>query len=549
MIRRVLRLIGPERGWIVLAAVLAALTTGSGIGLIATAAYLISRAAIVESTAALGIAITWVRLFAVLRATSRYAERYVGHLGTFRIVTRLRTWVFRSLVPLGPAVLDDRRRGDLLTAVSDDVDELQDFYLRVAVPPLAAVVTTAIAAGVLGVLDMRLGVTMLGFLVVVGVVVPGLNRLAGRRAAVDAVDEHARIRSELVEGTAGLRELVVNGADDQWIERIAGLDQRLVRHQRRLAGVRGATNAAVAALGLGAALALLAIAVDAARRGSLDPVMLAIVPLVAITAVDAVAPLTSAAEHLERARAAARRIFALTDAPPEISEPSTRREPVGAELDIDALTFAYPDDPPVLDRARLRVDAGSTVVITGPSGAGKSTLASLLMRLREYRSGSITLGGADLHELTSSTVRQHVALVAQHDHLFDTTIRDNLLLGDQDADDEQLAEALRVVGLDGWVASLPAGLATRVGEHGDRLSGGERQRLMIARAVLRNADVLILDEATAHLDPPTERALFRRLRAHRSGRTMIVITHDATAVEDADQIVELVDGRLTPAIG
>ena len=151
MIRRVLRLIGPERGWIMLAAVLAALTTGSGIGLIATAAFLISRAAIVESTATLGIAITWVRLFAVLRATSRYAERYVGHLGTFRIVTRLRTWVFRSLVPLGPAVLDDRRRGDLLTAVSDDVDELQDFYLRVAVPPLAAVVTTAIAGGMLGV--------------------------------------------------------------------------------------------------------------------------------------------------------------------------------------------------------------------------------------------------------------------------------------------------------------------------------------------------------------------------------------------------------------
>jgi len=549
VIRRVLRLIGPERGWIVLAAVLAAVTTGSGIGLIATAAYLISRAAIVESTAALGIAITWVRLFAVLRATSRYAERYVGHLGTFRIVTRLRTWVFRSLVPLGPAVLDDRRRGDLLTAVSDDVDELQDFYLRVAVPPLAAVVTTAIAAGVLGVLDVRLGVTLLGFLVVVGVVVPALNRLAGRRAAVDVVDEHARVRSELVEGTAGLRELVVNGADDQWIERIAGLDQQLVRHQRRLAGVRGATNAALAALGLGAALVLLAIAVDAARRGSLDPVMLAIVPLVAITAVDAVAPLTSAAEHLERARAAARRIFALTDAPPEISEPSTRREPVGAELDIDALTFAHHDDPPVLDRARLRVDAGSTVVITGPSGAGKSTLASLLMRFREYRSGSITLGGADLHERTSSTVRQHMALVAQHDHLFDTTIRDNLLLGDQDADDDELADALKVVGLDEWVASLPAGLATRVGEHGDRLSGGERQRLMIARAVLRDADVLILDEATAHLDPPAERALFRRLRAHRSGRTMIVITHDATAVEDADQIVELVDGRLTPAIG
>ena len=545
MIRRVLRLIGPERGWIVLAALLAAVTTGSGIGLIATAAYLISRAAVVESTAALGIAITWVRLFAVLRATARYAERYVGHLGTFRIVTRIRTWVFRSLAPLGPAVLDDRRRGDLLTALSDDVDELQDFYLRVAVPPLAAVVTTAIAAGVLGMLDVRLGVVLFGFLIVCGVVVPVLNRLAGKRAAIAVVDDHARVRADLVEGTGGLRELVVNGAEARWIEQVAEHDRRLVHHQLRLARVRGATTAALAALSTGGALVLLAIAIDAARGGSLDPVLLAIVPLVAIAAVEAVAPMTSAAEHLERARAAAGRIFGLTDAPPEIVEPVSPKRITGADLDIDGLTFTYDDGPSVLHDARLSVPAGSTVVITGPSGAGKSTLASLLMRFREYRNGSITIGGTELHDVATDVIRDHVALVAQHDHLFDTTIRDNLLLGDQDADDDRMSEALRLVGLDEWMRSLPRGLATRVGEHGDRLSGGERQRLMIARAVLRDADVLILDEATAHLDPPAERALFRRLRAFRAGRTTIVVTHDASAVGDADQVLELVDGRLS----
>ncbi len=549
MIRRVLRLIGPERGWIVLAALLAAVTTGSGIGLIATAAYLLSRAAVVGSTAALGLAITWVRLFAVLRATARYAERYVGHLGTFRIVTRIRTWVFRSLAPLGPAVLDDRRRGDLLTALSDDVDEMQDFYLRVAVPPLAAIVTTTIAAGVLGLLDVRLGLTLLGFLLVVGVVVPVLNRLAARRAAGRVVTDHARLRAELVEGTTGLRELVAYGAGDAWIARVAELDGLLIGHQRRLARVRAATNATLAALTAGGAIVTLALAIGTVRNGSLDPVLLAIVPLVAIAAVEAVAPLTSAAEHLERTRAAAARIFDLTDAPPEITEPLDPDDPAGSEVDISALTFAYGDHPPVLRDAQLRLEPGSTVVITGPSGAGKSTLASLLLRFREYHDGSIRLGGAELHDLATPIVRQHTTLVAQHDHLFDTTVRDNLLLGDQDADDEQLTEALSVVGLDGWVASLPAGLATRVGEHGDRLSGGERQRLMIARAVLRDADVLILDEATAHLDGPAERELFQRLRAHRAGRSMVVITHDPSAVVGADQIVELVDGRLTSVDG
>jgi thiol reductant ABC exporter CydC subunit len=548
VIGRILRLVGPERRWLVLAALLAAATSASGVALVGSASALISRSELVTTTATLGVAITFVRLFAAVRATARYGERYVGHLGTFRITTRVRTWVFDSIAPLGPAVLDDRRRGDVLSRLADDVDELQDFYLRVAVPPLAAGATAALAVIALGVLHWSAGLLLALTLAIVGLLVPVLARRAGRAAASHVITDRAAVRAELAEQLAGIDELCVAGATDGLVERVAALDQRLVDDQTRLDGVRGAITATIGLLGLGSAAAALALGASLVERGRLDGVVLAVLPLVALTAVEAVAPVTLAAEHLGRTRSAAARVFAITDQSPSVQDPSHPVCLSGGSLTVRDLTFRYsPDGPVVLDGVDLELPAGTVAVLTGPSGSGKSTIADLLVRFRDYRDGSIRLGGADLHDVSVAAVRDRVALVAQRDHLFDTTVRDNLLLADPDASESRLLEVLDATGLTQLVRTLPNGLGERVGEDGRRLSGGERQRLLVARALLRNADVLVLDEATAHLDPPSERELLERVLADRAGRTTLIVTHHREQLVPVDVVLTLQDGRITSA--
>ncbi len=550
MIRRLLRLAGPERRRLVLVVALAALTAVAGVALVGSAGWLISRSALVSTTAALGLAITWVRLCAAVRAAARYAERYVGHLATFRVTTRIRTWVFRSLAPVGPALFEERRRGEVLTGLADDVDELQDFYLRVAVPPLAAAATAALAVAALGALDPAAGLLLAALLVVAGIAVPLVARRAVRTNAARVVTDRAALGAELTGGLAGLDELVVAGAERAWAAQVADLDERLGRSRRRLASARGAVAGITATLGVLSASAALALGAELVQRGRLDGVALAVLPLVAVAAVEAVAPVALAAEHLQRTRAAAGRLFDLTDRPPAVTDPGSPAPPENGALEVRGLTFRHtPDGPAVLHDADLDLPMGTVAALTGASGAGKSTLADLLLRFRDHHHGTIRLGGVELHRAATAEVRRRVALVAQHDHVFDSTVRDNLLLADPDATDDRLHDALAVVGLDTFVRDLPLGLDEPVGPDGDHLSGGERQRLLVARAVLRDADLLVLDEATAHLDPPAERELLERVLAARRGRSTLVITHHREQLVPMDVVLELVDGRIHPVAG
>ncbi len=317
----------------------------------------------------------------------------------------------------------------------------------------------------------------------------------------------------------------------------------------RLAVVRGLGGGLAAGLTSLCAVVVLAVAIPLVTGGQIEAVYLALIPMVAIAAFEGVQPLTTSVQQLDSSRAAGDRLFELVDAPPPVVDPA---DPTPASsiamppaIRIDHLTFAYDEGGrAALDDVSLDIPAGGSLAIVGASGSGKTTIVNLLLRFWDYDAGEIRLGGVELRAMRADDVRRRIAVVSQRVDLFDATIRDNLALADPDVTDAQLDEACRIAQLADVIAALPAGYDTRIGENGVRLSGGERRRLAIARAILRDAPILVLDEATADLDATTERALVASLRPFIAGRTTLVITHRPALAELAERTVRLEKGRL-----
>jgi ATP-binding cassette subfamily C protein CydC len=550
-IRTILREIGGYRLWVLAAGALSFITLVSGIGLIAMAAYLLSRSLLIASTTTAALTILGVRVFAVTRVVSRYCERYVGHLGTFRILTRIRVWTFRGLLPISPAGVQHRRAGDLLTAIIDDVDTLQDLYLRVLVPPVAAIATAGVATFVFGQFDPVLGLVLLGFLVLCGLVIPALTRTATRLPTRSLVALRADNRANAIEFVNGLADLVALGQTDRLQREFNSNESRQQVAETRLATVRGIALA-LGSITIGcAALSLLGIAIPIARSGSLDPLYLAVVPLAAMAAFEAVVPLTVLFEHLDRTSAAAARLLVLTTSQPSVTEPPEVVTPIAIEtsskfpakgmaIEFRDVSATYTGmAQPALCRASFVIPDDGITAIVGQSGAGKSTILNILLRFIDYDTGSVTVTGKELSSIHSDEARSIISCVQQRDHLFDTTVRDNLLLADGNASDAELLAACAAAGFDRVLDSLPLGFDERVGENGNRLSGGERQRLMIARALLANAPILVLDEATEHLDRELAVQVMSGIRDWRRGRTTVLIVHDGAELAGIDRVVVL----------
>jgi ATP-binding cassette, subfamily C, bacterial CydC len=539
--RRLLALARPVRWWIVLAALSSFAALAANVALMTAAPYLISRAALVTEFAAVALAVTAVRLFAIARAALRYVERYSVHLAAFRVLTHLRVLFYRAIEPLAPAGLDSDRSGDLMARAVADIDTLDAFYVRGLAPPVAALLTTVVACAILGGLDLRLAVVLFGCLAAGGLAVPWAVRRASRPRASNVIRARAALYADVADDVTGLSDLLVFGAEPTLVRRVDEGSRRMGEGLRRLSFVRGAGRAGGATIAGLAATAVLAIAIPMVHDGSVEGVLLAAVPLVAIAAFEAVQPLGDAYREIELSRAAAARTFEVLDAEPLVRDPATPAAvPEPASLEFRDVGFRYEaGGPAVLEDLSFEISPGEHVAITGPSGAGKTTVTNLLLRFWDAGQGSVRIGGTDVRSYRGEDVRTLFGVVPQRVHLFNGTLRDNLLLADGDADDERIVQACARARLGPFLSSLPDGLDTRVGEDGLTLSGGERQRVALARVFLREAPVVILDEATANLDEETESEVLEAVRSFAEGRTTIVISHRPAALRLADRVVTM----------
>jgi ATP-binding cassette, subfamily C, bacterial CydC len=552
---RLLRLAAPFAGWMLLAALLGTATVGSGIGLMATSAWIIASAALRPSIADLQVAIVGVRFFGIARGVFRYLERYVSHQVTFRLLARLRVWFYEAVEPLAPARLMQRRSGDLLARVVADIETLEHFYVRVIAPPVVAVLIGVLMWVLVRGFDLDLAVVFLVVFLIASVGVPLLTRFLSREAGRRLVMVRAELNTALVDGIQGAADLVAFGQGAQQLKRMRTLNKELIDWQARMAWVGGLHGALGSLLTGVAAIVVLVIAIPLVNVGQIAGVYLPVLVLAAMASFEAVLPLPLAAQVLESTLEAARRLFDVVHAAHE----GARRDNVSSWttdmprdlplasclLRLENLRFRYsPDEPWVLEGLSFDLPKGGCLAIVGPSGAGKSTLVNLLLRFWDDEEGSITLGGHDLRKYPADDVRCMMGVVSQSTHLFNGTLRDNLLIAKPHATQSELEKAIRRAQLEAFIQSLPQGHDTWIGEQGLRLSGGERQRLAIARALLKDAPILILDEPTANLDPVTEREVLQSIHELMQGRTTLIVTHRLAGLDAADEILVLRAGRV-----
>jgi thiol reductant ABC exporter CydC subunit len=546
-IRRVLAEPGTPYGRLAAAGLLGLASAAATIGLLAGSGYVIGRAASRPGLDALVGLLAAIEVLAFLRGPLRYAERLVGHDATLRALARWRVWLYDCLTPRVPAALSGWRSGDLLTRAIDDVDTLQDLYLRTLLPVVIAISTGMLGLIVVGVV-LPVGALALGVPLVIACTVPPFLAWRGS-ASEEAAELAGTLSAHVVDLMHGAPDLLAFGADVAMLNRMDELGRRADALERRAART-AAWGTVVTQLCLGGALtAVLAVTVAAVHAHHLDPVMVAVLPLAALATFEPVPGIGLATGRVRAVASAARRLLALEAVPIPVDDPAAPGD-IPAGIPTIAFTEASlrysPDLPRALDRVTLPVPPGARVAVTGSSGAGKSSLVNLLLRFWPLEEGSLRLGDRPIADLAQRDVRSTCALVDQRAQLFAGTVRSNVTLGRPDASDEEVAAALAAAQLDGWVASLPAGLETPVGDDGVAVSGGERRRLAVARALLMEAPILVLDEPTSGLDAALADQLIDDVLAAAGPRSVLLITHRSSEAERCTTTVTLESGRVVP---
>jgi ATP-binding cassette subfamily C protein CydC len=548
-VRRVLAEPGTPYGRLLLAGVLGLASAAATIGLLAGSGYVLGRASLRPGLDALVGILAGVEVLAFLRGPLRYAERLVGHDAALRALARWRVWLYDCLTPRVPAALAGWRSGDLLGRAIGDVETLQDLYLRTLLPCAIAAGAATLGLILVGVV-LPVAALALGLPLAVAATVPPW--LVWRAGAGDEAATLAGTRAALiVDAIHGAPDLVAFGAEDTLLARLGELGRQAMTMERRHAHLVAVATWLTQLCAGAALLATLAVAVPAVQHGHLGRVMVAVLPLAALGTFEPMAGVLQAVGRARAAGAAARRLLAIEVVPVPVHDPA---DPAAPPTGVPQLTFAeatlrYASTlPAALDRVSLDLPPGHHLAVTGSSGAGKSSLVNALLRYWPLEAGRLELGGRNVEELAAADVRAICALVDQQAQLFAGTLRSNITLGRPEASGEEVTAAVEAAQLAEWVAGLPEGLDTPVGDDGVSMSGGERRRMAVARALLAGGSLLILDEPTAGLDTPLAHQLLDDVMAAAGNRSVLLITHRAGEAERCDEVIRLEAGRVVSSV-
>lgn len=481
-----------------------------------------------------------IRALAILRALGRYGERLVTHEAAFHILADLRVWMFKRLVPLAPAGLENYAGGDLAGRLRADVDSLENLYLRIIAPLFAGGFTILLAGLFVLLWSGSAAVVLVTFLLLAGLLLPLLGRYLAEQSGKCSAELAGALRTSVTEGLQGSEELLLLGATDKQAQMVEALSAGLIQQQVRLGQIGGITLAGVTTCGALAIAALALVCIPQVQAGQLAGPNLVMLLLFSAASFEAVGPLAHSLQLIPATSEAIRRIRELADATVPLPEPLQPQTPASCGIVLDQVSCNYGSGPTVLKKFSLTLNPGERVAVVGPSGSGKSTLVELLLRFRPYQ-GSITIGGCELREIAADELPLLIAAVPQQPHLFNTTIRENILLG-RTTEPGILQLTLDDAGLTDWVSGLPEGLETQVGETGCAVSGGEARRIALARALFGKSPILLLDEPTEGLDGDTEQSVVQRLTTRLQGTTVLVVTHRPACLGLAQRIVRIEKG-------
>ena len=547
--RRLIYPIRPHMGLMSLVVIFEILRQVSGIGVAVLGAALFARAVAGTATGELYPYAAAMIILGLARGTFGYLGPYLSHVAAFRIQVGLRDEFFWAIEPLAPAKLARRRTGDLVSTAVSDIELLELFFAHTAGPAVVAFIVPIIALTALATINLLLAEALLIFLILL-ILMPRLAFWLGTTLGERLRGQQALLNSQVLDTIQGMKEILSFGYSRQRLEELSENSATLLALQARQARNIGLQSAAKISIVSAGILAVLLCASILVRQNSLAPGFLPITMILASSVFLSITSVVEISKQLSLTRAAARRLFLLLDEQPAVRDesgldPAVPIESIEPSISLQDVSFRYaPDEPLILSSISLEIPAGSTVALVGTSGAGKSTVINLMLRFWDPEAGRILLGGSDLRCYPMMQLRRLFSVVSQDVFLFSDSIRENIRLGRPEASDAEVEEVASRARIHDFIITLPQGYDTLVGERGVRLSGGERQRIAIARALLKVAPILVLDEATSSLDAENERAIKEALMEGGGARTTIMIAHRLSTVVDADWIFVLNEGRV-----
>ncbi|MDR0805600.1 MAG: cysteine/glutathione ABC transporter ATP-binding protein/permease CydC [Enterobacteriaceae bacterium] len=539
-----------RRHWfrLTLGIVLAIVTILSSIGLLTLSGWFLAASALAGLAEILTfnymLPAAGVRGSAIIRTAGRYAERLVSHDATFRVLSHLRTFTFQKLMPLSPGGITRFRQAELLNRLVADVETLDHLYLRLISPLVSAIVVIIVVTFGLSWLDSTLALTLGAIMLLLLLTIPAVFYRAGKPIGADLTALRSDYRGQLTLWLQGQAELAIFGALSSFRRQLDLIELRWLERQKQQAALSGASQALmILASGLTFIL-MLWLAAAGVGDNPQPAAFIALFVFISLAAFEALAPVAGAFQHLGQVIASAERVNQLIEQQPQVTFPTQKVAVLPeAALSINDISFTYDEQPfPVIKNLSLQIANGEHIALLGRTGCGKSTLLQLITRAWDPQQGNITLNDQLITSYDETTLRNMMVVVTQRVHIFSATLRDNLLLAAPQASDDELASVLNQVGLSALL--VQNGLNTWIGEGGRQISGGEQRRIGLARALLHKAPLILLDEPTEGLDADTENQILNLLKQHCQHKTVVLITHRLSGLDNMDKIYVMDAGEI-----